>query len=239
MTRHRLLSFLFVLNVTVLVSVLSYKIYLYLNAPAASALLVSQISRIEEANKGQDSLSITVVGEANNSIGVFEKEVLPRINASDADFMVSAGNIVSGGGEDKYRAILGTLSHLRKPYLLTFAQNEFEEFGSGRFYQRFGPYFYSVDLDQARLVFLDATGRTPIDWQERWLRDILRDQGDRPVGVFLGHPLIDPVPQTLFEPDSGAWSAPVDRMRQARQHTQIRWSMESATSSPAVPGASC
>lgn len=213
MTRRRLLSLLFALNVAVLVSVLGYKSYLYLNAPAASALLVSQINRIEQATRGKEALSIAVVGEANNSIGVFEDEILPRINGSDADFVVSAGNLVSGGGEDKYRAMLGTLSHLRKPYLLTFAQNEFDEFGSGRFYQRFGPYFYSVDLDAARLVFLDATGRTPTDWQERWLRDILRGQGDRPVIVFLGHPLIDPVPETLFKPDSGAWSSPEGRER--------------------------
>ncbi|OWU83795.1 hypothetical protein ATO6_15275 [Oceanicola sp. 22II-s10i] len=213
MTRRRLLSFLLVLNVAVLVSVLGYKTYLYLNAPASSALLVSQIERIEEATRQKEKLSIAVVGDANNSIGVFENEILPRINASDADFLVSAGNIVSGGGEDKYRAILGTLSHLQKPYLLTFAENEFEEFGGTRFYQRFGPYFYSVDFKAARLVFLDATGRTPTDWQERWLRDILWDQDERPVIILLGTPLVDPVPETLFEPDSGAWSEPGDRRR--------------------------
>ncbi|PJE32927.1 Alpha-monoglucosyldiacylglycerol synthase [Pseudooceanicola marinus] len=213
MTRRRLLSILLILNVAVLVSVLGYKTYLYLNAPASSALLVSQIDRIEETTRDKGDLSIAVIGDANNSIGVFENEIVPRINASGVDFVVSAGNIVSSGGEDKYRAILGTLSHLHKPYLLTFAKNEFEEFGGTRFYQRFGPYFYSVDLPPVRLVFLDATGRTPTDWQESWLRDILRDQGDRPVLVFLGTPLVDPVAETLFQPDSGAWSEPEDRER--------------------------
>jgi len=213
MSRRKLLSLLLLVNVAVLLAVLGYKIYLYLNAPTGSALLVSQIERIEDTARDRDRLSFAVVGQANNSIGVFEEEILPRINASDADFMVSAGNIVSAGGEDKYRAILGTLGHLYKPYLLTFGQNEVEEFGAGRFYQRFGPYFYSVSLDAARLVFLDATGRTPTDWQERWLRDILDARDDRPIIVFLGHPLLDPVADTLFEPDTGAWSEPDARDR--------------------------
>ena len=213
MSRRKLLSLLLLVNVAVLLAVLGYKIYLYLNAPTGSALLVSQIERIEDTARDRDRLSFAVVGQANNSIGVFEEEILPRINASDAEFMVSAGNIVSAGGEDKYRAILGTLGHLYKPYLLTFGQNEVEEFGAGRFYQRFGPYFYSVSLDAARLVFLDATGRTPTDWQERWLRDILDARDARPIIVFLGHPLLDPVADTLFEPDTGAWSEPDARDR--------------------------
>lgn len=213
MNRRRLLSLLFLVNLAVLVAVLGYKLYLYVNAPRGGALLVPQIERIEAATRGRDSLSFAVFGEANNSIGVFENEILPRINAAPVDFAVSAGNIVSGGGEDKYRAILGALTQLRKPYLLTFAENEFDEFGSLRFYQRFGPYFHSVNLDAVRLVFLDATGRTPTDWQERWLRDILPDQVAEPVIVFAGHPLVDPVPETLFAPDTGAWSAPEDRVR--------------------------
>ncbi|WP_417741566.1 glycosyltransferase [Salipiger sp.] len=213
MTRRKILSLLLAVNVAVLLAVLGYKIYLYANAPIGSALLVSQIERIEETALDRDTLSFAVVGQVNNSIGVFEERILPRINLSEADFMVSAGNIVSAGGEDKYRAILGTLGHLRKPYLLTFGQNEVEDFGAGRFYQRFGPYFYSVSLDAARLVFLDATGRTPTDWQERWLRDILDARDERPIIVFLGHPLLDPVPETLFEPDTGAWSEPEARTR--------------------------
>ncbi|APX23617.1 MAG: glycosyl transferase family 1 [Rhodobacteraceae bacterium] len=213
MKHRKFLSLLLLVNVSVLLAVLGYKIYLYVNAPTGSALLVSQIERIEEADRDRETLSLAVVGQANNSIGVFENEILPRINASDADLMVSAGNIVSAGGEDKYRALLGTLGHLRKPYLLTFGQNEDEEFGAGRFYQRFGPYFYSVSLNAARLVFLDATGRTPTDWQERWLRDILHARDARPILVFLGHPLLDPVPDTLFEPDTGAWSEPEGRAR--------------------------
>lgn len=208
-----LLSFFFYANLAIVLTIAGYRAYLHTTAPDASALLVGQIDRIEAAAADDGLLKFAVLGEGNNSIGVLERQVIPRINGSGLDFVVSAGNIVSGGSEDKYRAILGTLSHLNAPYLLTFGDNEFEEFGSTRFYQRFGPHFYSIVLPQLRLVFLDATGRTPTDWQERWLRDILQPQDKIPVIVFVGHPLVSPEYATLFEPDRGAWSEPEGQER--------------------------
>ncbi|WP_343504792.1 glycosyltransferase [Alloyangia pacifica] len=214
MTR-KLLAFVFYANLAVILAIASYRLYLLVSAPDASALLVAQIDRIENAVEAKPGapLDFAVIGEGNNSIGVLEQQIIPSINASGAQFLVSAGNIVSGGGEDKYRALLGTLSHLEVPYLLTFGENEHEEFGSTRFYQRFGPHFYSLSLPQVRLVFLDATGRTPTDWQERWLRDILKPDDDTPVIIFLGHPLVPPAQETLFPPDEGAWSEPESQDR--------------------------
>ncbi|MDO5759111.1 MAG: glycosyltransferase [Rhodobacterales bacterium] len=211
--KRALLSLFFYVNLAIVLAIAGYRAYLYASAPDASALLVRQIDRIEAAAADKGLLRFAVLGEGNNSIGVLERQVIPRINRSGLDFVVSAGNIVSGGGEDKYRAILGTLSHLNVPYLLTFGENEFKEFGSTRFYQRFGPHFYSIALPQLRLVFLDATGHTPTDWQERWLRDILQPQDKIPVIVFVGHPLVSPEFATLFEPDQGAWSEPEGRDR--------------------------
>ncbi len=211
--KRTLLSLFFYANFAIILTIAGYRIYLYASAPDASALLVGQIDRIEAKATADRTLRFAVVGEGNNSIGVLERQVIPRLNASNLDFVVSAGNIVSGGSEDKYRALLGTLSHLDIPYLLTFGENEHEDFGSARFYQRFGPYFYSIALPQVRLVFLDATGRTPTDWQERWLRDILEPDDQTPVIAFVGHPLVPPEHETLFEPDVGAWSKPPDRER--------------------------
>ena len=208
-----LLSIFFYANLAVVLAIAAYRAYLYASAPDASALLVGQIDRVEARVSADRPLRFAVVGEGNNSIGVLERQIIPRLNASGLDFVVSAGNIVSGGSEDKYRALLGTLSHLDIPYLLTFGENEYQEFGSTRFYQRFGPHFYSINLPQARLVFLDATGRTPTDWQERWLRDILQPDDPTPIVVFVGHPLVPPAQETLLPPDIGAWSDPTDRAR--------------------------
>jgi glycosyltransferase involved in cell wall biosynthesis len=211
--KRGLVSLFFYANLAVVTAILGYKVYLFASAPDASAVLLDQIESAEQRSAESETLSFAVIGEANNSIGLFERQIIPMINRSDAEFLVSAGNIVSGGGEDKYRALLGTLSRLEKPYLLTFGENEHAEFGSGRFYQRFGPHFYEVRLESVRLIFLDSTGRTPIDWQERWLSDLLAGESDRQVIVFIGHPLVDPIPETLFEPARGAWSAPADRDR--------------------------
>lgn len=208
-----LLTIFFYANLTIVLTIVGYRTYLYVTQPDSSALLVRQIDRIEAVTADGGPLRFAVFGEGNNSIGMLEREVIPRINNSDVELVVSAGNIVSGGGEDKYRSILQILSHLDIPYLLTFGENEFEEFGSTRFYQRFGPHFYSIALPQARLVFLDATGRTPTDWQERWLRDILQPEAEMHVIVFVGHPLVAPEHETLFQPDRGAWSEPEDRDR--------------------------
>lgn len=210
---RRLVSVFFYVNFAIVAAIVGYKTYLYAAAPDADALLLDQIERIEERSATTDHVSFAVIGEANNSIGVFEREIIPHVNASEVDFLVSAGNIVSGGGEDKYRALLGTLSRLTKPYLLTFGEKEYSEFGSGRFYQRFGPHFYDVDLQSVRLIFLDSTGRTPTDWQERWLRDVLENDRPHPVILFIGTPLVDPAHETAFAPQQGAWSAAPDRNR--------------------------
>jgi glycosyltransferase involved in cell wall biosynthesis len=112
------------------------------------------------------------------------------LNASGVDFIISAGNAVSGGGEDKYQALHGTLSHLQIPYVLTFGAHEYEEFGSYRFYKHFGPHFFSFRAGNSRFIFLDSTGKTPWRWQVLWLKALLRQGDARHTFVFTGKPLL-------------------------------------------------
>jgi glycosyltransferase involved in cell wall biosynthesis len=140
------------------------------------------VGRIEArlAGNNGEGFSFAVVGNINNSVGVFEEQIIPELNQAELDFMVSAGNAVSSGGEDKYRAIQGTLNNLTIPYLLTFGENEEENFGAFRFYEHFGPHFYNVNTAQARLILLDS-------------------ESDRPIFMFIGHPLLDPSEDAPFE----------------------------------------
>lgn len=213
MKNTRLLSFAFYFTLMVMLALLGYRGYLFFSAPETDALHAEQVARIEAATQGREAVHFTVIGEANNSIGVFEKQAIADINASGADFVVSAGNAVSRGGEDNYRSLLGSLSRLSQPFLMTFGNNERTEFGSSRFYQRFGPHFYTVTPGNTRFVFLDGTGRSSASWQERWLTNLLEGERDRLVIVFLGHPLVDPLGDLLFKPDRGIWSAPKDQTR--------------------------
>ncbi|MEE3170420.1 MAG: glycosyltransferase family 4 protein, partial [Pseudomonadota bacterium] len=163
------LKLLFYLCVLAVVSLVGYKVYLNLFTEDFEGVHTEQVERIHQQVQAGEPFSFAVVGNINNSVGVFEDRIIPELNQSGIDFMVSAGNAVSGGGEDKYRALYGTLSHLDIPYLLTFGAHEYEDFGSFRFYDHFGPHFFSIEAGSSRLIFLDSTGKTPWRWQIRWL----------------------------------------------------------------------
>lgn len=191
----------------------AYKLYLIYSAPEANALHGRHLSRLETLGKTRGA-RFAVVGNGNNSIGVFEDRIVPALNRSGLDFVVSAGNAVSGGGEDKYRSLMGSLERLEIPCFLTFGENESEDFGGYRFYQRFGPHFFTFRFAGARFVFLDSTERTPTDWQEMWLSDLLEGGGEEPVFVFLEQNLY-PVEEEFLDFDPSAWAEPGDRDRLA------------------------
>lgn len=179
---------LFYLNVLLVMVLIGYKVYLNIAKPDFSAVHTEQLLRLQHQLGHADSFSFVVAGNINNSVGVFERTFIPLLNASDADFLVSAGNAVSTGGEDKYRALYGTLSRLHMPYLLTFGPNEYANFGSFRFYEHFGPHFYSVKLGTSRLIFLDSTGKTHFRWQLAWLADLLKAGDAAHTFLFISHP---------------------------------------------------
>lgn len=198
MNKRRLLKLLFYVNIAIVVAMVTYKVYLNVSAVDYSAVHSEQLNDISAQIESQQSYSFAVVGNINNSVGIFERLIIPKLNSSDIDFVISAGNAVSSGGEDKYRALQGTFSHLDKPYLLTFGENEYEEFGSFRFYERYGPHFYSFSAANSRFIFLDSTGKTPWKWQLRWLNDILRADQSQHRFVFIGHPLFHPQEEFLL-----------------------------------------
>ncbi|MCR8913233.1 glycosyltransferase [Marinobacter panjinensis] len=201
MTRRHPLKILFYVTLAIVILLIGYKGYLNFFEPDFEALHTEQVARISDELSDAGGFSFAVVGNINNSIGVFEERMIPVLNQANLDFVVSAGNAVSGGGEDKYRAIQGTLSHLEIPYLLTFGENEYENFGSYRFYDHFGPHFFSIKAGGARFIFLDSTGKTPWQWQIRWLNDLLDQEPNQLRFLFIGHPLLEPDQQAPFERD--------------------------------------
>lgn len=201
MIRRHPLKVLFYLNVLIVTLLIGYKAYLNLFEPSFKAIHTEQVNRIQNLLEDRDTFSFAVVGNINNSVGIFERKIIPMINNAGVDFVVSAGNAVSSGSEDKYRAVQGTLSYLAMPYLLTFGQHEYESFGSFRFYEHFGPYFFTVQAGNSRFVFLDSTSKTPWRWQTRWLREILDQNGSAHTFLFVGHPLMRSGEDVLFDED--------------------------------------
>ena len=211
MIRRNPLKLLFYLCLAIVVALVGYKVYLNFFKQDFEALHSEQVERIHQRTPPGSGIRFAVVGNINNSVGIFERRFIPTLNQAGVDFLVSSGNAVSGGGEDKYRALYGTLSHLDIPYLLTFGPHEYEDFGSFRFYDHFGPHFYSVRAGNTRLIFLDSTGKTPWRWQMRWLRDLLAHDTSNAHILFIGHPLLQPETPALFDDEDDYLQPPTFR----------------------------
>lgn len=229
MTKTKLLKILFYLNIAIIVGLIGYKIYLNLVTSEFKAEHTDQLAAISARLEGQDSYSFAVVGNINNSVGIFERRIIPMLNKDNIDFVISAGNAVSGGGEDKYRALRGTLSHLNMPYLLTFGANEYEEFGSFRFYDHYGPHFFSFTAGNSRFIFLDSTGKTPWQWQLRWLNDLLKTDSSTHRFVFIGHPPVEPEDEFILAEEED-YLQPVE-FRSALQQTLSNYGVDRVFSS--------
>src|SRR6056297_4236429 len=100
MSRRNLLKLLFYLNLAIVALLIGYKVYLNLFASDFNAIHSKQIDRINKRLEGKKSYSYAVVGHINNSVNIFEKRIIPVLNSADLDFVVSAGDAVSGSGED-------------------------------------------------------------------------------------------------------------------------------------------
>lgn len=185
------LKLAFSLTLVAIVILLGYRLYLALFETSYHDVHAVQIQRIQQQAHGNRNRDwhFAVVGNINNSIGLFERKMIPRLNHAGLDFVVSAGNAVSGGGEDKYRALYRSLSHLDMPYLLTVGEKESEGFGAANFYQHFGPYFYSFRAGNSQFLFLDGSRPYNQAFQLHWLEQRLQETAALHRFVFIGYPL--------------------------------------------------
>ncbi|OQY15649.1 MAG: hypothetical protein B6I32_06390 [Desulfobacterium sp. 4572_20] len=173
MNRKKKLKLLLACILLFMSALIGYKIYLLVYEADYYALNADHIDQIESRLRGKDTYSFAVVGNVKNSMRIFERRIAPLIKGNGADFILSAGNAVYDGTEDKYRLLYRGFKKLGIPYVLATGHNEVEDFGSGKFYRHFGPLFFSFHLKNAYFIFLDSTGETSWKWQERWLRQEL------------------------------------------------------------------
>ncbi|MFP4130212.1 MAG: glycosyltransferase [Halorhodospira sp.] len=197
------LKLLFTICLVTLAGLLGYKAYLNLFKESLRFAHTEQVSAIESRLDDRQAYTFAVVGNINNSVGIFQRQMVPMLNDAGVDFVVSAGNAVRSNGEAKYQALRGALRKLEVPYLLTFGEEENGAFGSYRFYEHFGPYFYSFEAGDALFLFLDSTGHTSLAWQLRWLERELRTSKAEHTFAFLGHPPLQINEELLFGGDEG------------------------------------
>lgn len=224
MKGHGWLRGVLALNVAIILVVLAYRAYLDLFVPPPDSIHAEQVERIQSRLTDADSVRFALVGNINNSIGIFERQIVPRLNASGVDFVISAGNAVRDGGADKYRALRESLERLEIPYLVAFGQNESDGLGAFRYYRRFGPHFFGFRAGGVHFVFLDPTGQTSDQWQIRWLEELLvpaPGSPDSPVVLVSALPLVAPESPS-GDPDDDTDLAPrefrASLLDLARQH---------------------
>ena len=199
MNHKKKLKLLLACILVLMATLVGYKVYLFIYETDYEALNADHIDQIEARLKGKDTFKFAVVGNIRNSIRIFDERIMPMIRDKGVDFIISAGNAVYDGAEDKYRLLYRGLQKLGIPYVLAAGHNEVEDFGASKFYRHFGPYFFSFHLENAYFIFLDSTGQTSWKWQIRWLQQELMMAGKYPYRfVVLGRSLF-PLPG--FDPD--------------------------------------
>jgi glycosyltransferase involved in cell wall biosynthesis len=167
------------------------KIYVMIYESSFHDLNITNIEKIKTRLRNKTSFSFAVLGNIENSIDIFDRRLLPLINAKKPDFVIFAGNSVMDGAEDKYGALYKTLEKLDSPFLLAVGDNEVSDFGAKRFYRHIGPYYFSFRAGNACFIFLDTSGQTSEKWQREWLLAQLEDaRSCRYTFVVMNQPLI-------------------------------------------------
>lgn len=192
-SHKRWLRLLFILNLLLVAGLVTHQVWLYVAEPTFESVHTLQVADIREALAERETYRFAVVGNINNSVSVFREEIVPQVNQEDVDFLVSAGNAVSSGQQESFKAIYDSLEQLTMPYLLTYGVNEDSDFGSYLFYEYFGPHFYSFVAGNSHFIFLDATGKSSTSWQLDWLeRELAASEAEHRF-IFIGLPLHDVV----------------------------------------------
>ena len=191
MTKMKRIKYAMYINIAIVILLLAYKAYLGVYETDFASLNIKSIKEIEKQSQGDSELTFAVVGNIKNSIEIFDKRIVERLNSdSDLDFMVATGNSVLDGSEDKYRMLYRSLKKIGVPSVLALGQREVSDKGYARFYRHFGPYYFSFAKDDSYFIFLDTTGRTSSEWQNDWLtRELEEASGYRYRFVFMNKPL--------------------------------------------------
>lgn len=188
--------------IAIVVLLVGYQIYLNATGPRYMSLHTAQVAAIESELASTETFEFAVVGNVNNSVNIFQNQIIPLINNSGASFTVSAGNAVSIGAAENYRSVFEIFSNLAHPWLLTYGNNENTDLGQFTFYDGFGPFFYSFRAANAHFIFLDNTDNTDYNWQLRWLLSELQNSTAEHRFVFVSAPLHAPLADTpAFQAD--------------------------------------
>ncbi len=105
MKRKTKLKFYLTTILLLLALLIGYKGYLFYYESDYQALNSEHIEQIEKYLHGRETYSFAVIGNIRNSMRIFEQRIAPLLRNQGVDFMISTGNAVYDGTEDKYRLL--------------------------------------------------------------------------------------------------------------------------------------
>lgn len=175
--------------VIAIIIVVSYRLYSPTVIEEFNALNYKNIRHIKRVIDNKKEYNFAVVGNVKNSINIFDKKIINRIQKDNIDFIISTGNNVLDGGEGKYRVLYRSLQQTDRPFITGLGENEVIEGGHKNYYKYFGPFFYSFYERNSFFIFLDTTGETPLNWQKEWIKEELERAKDfENIFVFMNRP---------------------------------------------------
>ena len=169
MRKKMSLNILLAIDMALLLIFIFYKSYLFI---FETNFVSTNINNIKKLNyiKADEGISFAVLGNIKSSIDVFDKKIVKNINSDEnLDFVISTGNAVIDGDEDKYRILNKSLVKIKIPTIIGIGDKEISNKGSSKFYNHYGPYYFSYNVNNAYFIFLDTTGITSEEWQKAWL----------------------------------------------------------------------
>src|SRR5690554_7967277 len=89
MIRRNPLKLLFYLCLLLVLALVGYKVYLNFFKQDFEALHSEQVERIYQRTPPGAGIRFAVVGDINNSVGIFERRIIPELNSTNLDFLRS------------------------------------------------------------------------------------------------------------------------------------------------------
>lgn len=136
-----------------------FKHYNYQNIEALS----------EPAN--DEGYQFAVTSKVESNLIEFKEKVIPSINENpNIKLVISPGNAVLDGEENKFLELYHLLEEIRAPNLVGIGRGEISDTGAKNYYRNFGEYYYSFGYRDSYFIFLDTTGKSYLKQQEEWLQ---------------------------------------------------------------------
>lgn len=175
--------------IAILLLATGLKVYSAVAPPPGRDLNHKALARID---RDGSEYSFAVFGDSQGSTTTFNR-LVESVNSREVLFSFANGDLVMDGDMEKYRAFLRQAGKLRKPLLTGVGNHDIAAGGRARYYEMFGPFYYSFTAGDSYFIVLDNASRLRLDlFQVDWLEGELRKSREYANRfVFMHVPLFD------------------------------------------------